>query len=91
VATIEVMRQHDMGLQGARQAVQAVALRLQDDLSAHHAWSGDTLKFQCPGAEGRIDVTGSSIRVTVDLSWLLKPVRGRIERSINDTLDEYLA
>ena len=90
MATIEVTRQHGLGLEGARQAVQAVAERLQDDLNARHSWSGDSLKFECPGAEGRIEVTGNGVRVSVDLSWLLKPARSRIERSIIGYLDEYL-
>lgn len=91
MAAIEVTRQHRLGLEGARQAVQTVAERLQDDLNARHSWSGDTLNFACPGAEGHINVTATGIRVSVDLSWLLKPARGRIERSINDYLDEAMA
>lgn len=90
MAAIEVTRQHRLGLDGARQAVQAVAERLQGDLNARHTWHGDSLRFECPGAEGRIDVTESGVRVSVGLSWLLKPARGRIERSIIDYLDEYL-
>ena len=91
MASIEVARQHQLGLEGARQAVQIVAERLQGDLNARHSWRGDTLNFECPGAEGRIHVTETGIRVSVDLSWLLKPARGRIERSINDYLDEAIA
>lgn len=90
MATIELTRQHGLGLEGARQAVQAVAERLQGDLNARHAWSSDSLKFECPGAKGRIDVAEAEVRVAVDLSWLLKPARGRIERSIAEYLDEYL-
>ena len=88
VATIEVSKQHRLGLAGARQAVQLVAERLQSDLNARHDWQGDKLKFECPGAEGHINVTETGIQVSVDLSWLLKPARGRIERSINEYLDE---
>lgn len=90
MAAIEVSRQHRLGVDAARQAVQAVAERLQGDLNARHAWSGNSLRFECPGAKGRIDVTENGVEVSVDLSWLLKPARGRIERSIIDYLDEYL-
>lgn len=91
MATIEVTRPHDLGLEGARQAVEAVAERLHGDLNARYTWRGDRLRFECPGAEGRIDVSGNAVQVSVELSWLLKPARGRIERSINNYLDEYLA
>lgn len=91
MATIDVVREHGLGLEGGRQAVQAVAERLRGDLNARYTWSGDMLKFACTGADGRIDVTGDKVRIAVDLSWLLKPARGRIEQSINDYLDQYLA
>lgn len=91
MVAIDITRQHGLGLKGARQAVQSVAERLQGDLNARHAWSQDVLRFDCTGAEGCIEVTENKVRVKVDLSWLLKPVLGRIERSITDYLDEYLA
>jgi len=91
MATIEVTRAHGMDSNQIRAAVQAVAQRLQSDLSAQYAWSGDRLNFECPGASGHIDVTGSDVRVAVDLGWLLKPMRGRIEQSIHQYLDESLA
>ena len=90
MAAIEVIRPHTMGLEKARQAVQAVAEQLQGELNARHAWKGDVLVFDCPGAEGRISVAEKAVQVSVELSWLLKPARGRIEKSINETLDKHL-
>lgn len=90
MATINVMRRHELGLAGGRQAVQAVADRLQQDLNARHSWYGDTLKFDCPGADGQIEVTTTQVTVVVNLSWMLGPARGKIERSINEYLDSYL-
>ena len=80
-----------MNPEQAGAAVQAVAERLQADLSARYSWSGDRLGFECPGASGHIDVAGTEVRVSVDLGWLLKPMRGRIEQSIRQYLDENLA
>lgn len=91
MATIEVTRTHGMESSEIRAAVQVVAQQLQRDLSARYAWNGDRLNFECPGASGHIEVTGSDVRVAVDLGWLLKPMRGRIEQSINQYLDESLA
>jgi putative polyhydroxyalkanoate system protein len=90
MATIEVSRQHSLELKNAREAVLAVAARLQDDLKARHHWVGDSLKFECPGANGCIDVDKSNVRVSVNLSLLLRPARKRIEQAINNYLDEYL-
>lgn len=89
--TIRAVRQHNLGLEAARAAVEGVAMQLQKDLSASHSWLGDSLNFECPGAEGCIEVTGSEVRVTVEIGWLLGPMRGRIEHSINQYLDENLS
>ncbi len=91
MATISVMRQHSLGLEAARAAVQCVAAQLQQELNARHSWRGDSLNFECPGAEGRIDVTESEVRVMVEIGWLLGAMRGSIERSINQYLDENLS
>ena len=91
MATIEVTRQHRLGLEGARRAVLFVVEHLQRDLNARCEWQGERLNFKCPGAEGHIELTETLIQLSVDLSWLLKPARGRIERSINDYLDQALA
>lgn len=91
MATIEVTRHHELELIHARKAVQAVAERLQDDLKARHHWLGNSLKFECPGANGHINVDKSNVYVSVNLSLLLRPARARIEQAINDYLDEYLA
>ncbi len=88
---IEVTRQHALGVEQARHAVEAVAERLQGDLKARYRWQGDDLCFECPGADGRISVTGSQVCVSVQLSWLLTPAKNGIERSIKAYLDEYLA
>jgi putative polyhydroxyalkanoate system protein len=90
LATIDITRQHQLGLEGGKQAVGSVATQLKSDLNATYHWSGNQLKFQCPGAEGHIDVAADRVRVTVDLSWLLRPAKGRIEQSIQDYLRQYL-
>lgn len=91
MATIEVTRQHSMGLDKAKAAVETVARRLQADLNARYSWRGDKLEFSCPGADGCIDVTGACVRVAVDLGWLLRPMRSRVEQSIQQYLDESLS
>lgn len=91
MANIEIRRAHALGREKAREAVQAVAEQLQADLRARHRWQGDSLRFECPGAHGRIDVTENEVRVVVTLSWLLAAARGRIERSVGEYLDRYLA
>lgn len=88
---IHVKRQHALPQEQAKRSVQAVADKLKGDLGAQYRWEGNSLRFECPGAEGRIDVQPSEVGVSVKLSWLLGAAKGKIERSIESYLDEYLA
>ena len=91
MASIEIKRAHGLGLERARSAVDTVAQQLRQELQARSQWQGDSLKFDCPGAHGRIDVTHDAVSVSVHLSWLLSAARGHITKSIEETLDRYLA
>lgn len=90
MAEIQVKRQHGLPQQQARQSVQSVADKLKDELGAQYRWEGDSLRFECPGAQGRIDVGPNEVAVSAKLSWLLSAAKGKIERSIERYLDEYL-
>lgn len=90
MASIEIRRAHALGLAQARAAVASVAQQLQQELQARSSWHGDSLRFECPGAHGQIDVSEAAIRVSVQLSWLLTPAKGRIASSIEQTLDRYV-
>lgn len=90
MAEIHVKRSHRLGREAAKQSVQSVADKLKDDLGARYHWAGDSLRFECPGAEGKIDVLPDGVSVSVKLSWVLSAARGRIERSIEAYLDQYL-
>lgn len=91
MATIVITRAHSLGRESARKSAEAVAEKLRGELNARYRWEGDDLKFDCTGASGRIQVGEREVRVEVDLSFLLKPMRSRIERSVNAYLEEYLA
>lgn len=88
---IEIWRQHNLGLKRVRQAAQAVASALKGDLKAAYHWENNQLVFECRGAQGYIEVTPETVCVSVKLSWLLAPTRGRIEQAIIAYLDRYLA
>lgn len=90
MAEIHVKRSHGLAHDEAKRSVQAVADKLKGDLGARYHWAGDSLRFECPGAEGKIDVLPTEITVSVKLSWMLSAACGRIERSIEGYLDQYL-
>lgn len=91
MAEIYVKRAHALAHEDAKKSVQSVAEKLKNDLGAKYRWEGDRLKFECPGAAGEIAVRPQEIGVSVQLSWLLAAAKGKIERSIESYLDQYLA
>ena len=91
MANISIIRSHPLDADQAHAAVEEFAVRLGKELNAVYHWEGECLKFQCPGAEGGIALLPGQVAITVGLSWLLTPAKGRIERSIDSYLDEALA
>jgi putative polyhydroxyalkanoate system protein len=90
MATIDIRRTHALGLEKAREAAEAVAKRLQDKVEAKWRWVGDEIVFERTGAKGRIAVTPSSVHVEIDLSFVLRPLKGKLEQKANQYLDEYV-
>ena len=90
MATIDIRRSHSIGKDAARKAAEGIAAKLKDKLSVTYRWDGDDLKFERTGANGRIHVTDNEVRVEVDLGFLLKPMKGKVEQKVNQYLDEAL-
>jgi putative polyhydroxyalkanoate system protein len=88
---ISIRKKHTLGLDAARQAAERIAQKLNGELNARYRWEGDELKFDCPGAGGRIEVGAQEVCVEVKLAFLLRPMRAKIEWEINNYLDEYLS
>jgi len=91
MATIDVERRHSIGKENARKAAEQLAEKLRDKLRVNYRWKEDDLVFERTGAKGRIHVTDSVVHVQIDLSLLLRPVKGVVEDRVHRYLDEYLA
>jgi putative polyhydroxyalkanoate system protein len=90
MATIVVRRPHGMERAAVRSATTKLAEELKRSLSLHYQWNGDDLNFSGSGVNGAIRVREVDILVEVNLSWILRPLRGRIEQQINAYLDTHL-
>ena len=91
MTTIQIKRQHQIGRQQARQRMEAVAETLKTKLEAECTWEGDTMKFRRNGASGSIDVGDDFLEFNIQLSLLLSPLKGTIEKVIHEELDQSLA
>jgi putative polyhydroxyalkanoate system protein len=90
MSKIKVTRQHTIGERKARAAVEKLARRLRDELDAEYHWEGSTLQFTRTGASGHIDVGDEDVKIEIKLGMLLTPLKGKIEKTIEEKIDKYL-
>ena len=90
MATIKVKRQHHLGPEKARATVEKLAEKLEQELDAKYHWEGSTLVFTRSGASGHIDVSDREVQVEVKLAMLLGPLKGKIQKTIEEEIDKYL-
>lgn len=91
MANIRIKRNHDLGIENARTAVEKLAQALRSELQADYAWSGNKLVFKRLGASGSIDVGADFIEVDIKLGMPLSLMKSMIEDSINNRLDVALS
>lgn len=90
MADIEVEQAHGLGRKGARQAVEEVAHKLQEQIGGNFYWEGDLLHFTSRGAQGRIRVEPAHVRVEIELKRMLKPMKGRVRAAVASYLVQEL-
>ena len=51
------------------------------------SWDGDQVSFERPGVSGNMHLGKNEVQLDVQLSFLMTPLKGPIERAINEELD----
>lgn len=95
MATIDIRRSHSVGVDNAKQRAEEFAKSMESKLGIRWKWDGDKIKFDAPsgaakGATGTVTVDASSVRVEIDLPFLLRAIKGTVETKVTDRLDELL-
>lgn len=87
MATISIKRRHKLDHTKARAAAQKIAkdLNKRFDLVCH--WDGNDVAFERPGVSGTMRVGKNDVELDVQLSFLMTPLKGPIERAIREELD----
>lgn len=89
--SIRIQHAHSLSPGNAKQAVSRIAERIAAEFSVHTRWENNVLHFQRTGVDGTIAVDGNQVNVQANLSFLLTPIRGKVESEIRRYLDEQLA
>lgn len=92
MATIEMEKKHNLGKDVARQRAEDLAVKLKEKMSLDWRWNGDVIDFDAKtgsakGTKGKVIVSDTSLRVEVDLPFLLRPLKGMVESKIQEKLD----
>jgi putative polyhydroxyalkanoate system protein len=91
MATIELKRDHTLGMKKARAAAQRVADEMEREFGMTSEWDGDVLRFERTGVHGELVVGRNHVELHAKLGFLLSAFKGRIEETIHRNFDEYFA
>lgn len=87
MADIELHRVHGLGLKAARAAAERMAEHLGHKFDLKGEWEGNVLRFERPGVTGSLAVGDRDLRLSVALGFLLKAMKGSIEKAVEHELD----
>jgi putative polyhydroxyalkanoate system protein len=90
VSRIVIHRPHGLAPKALRRLAETIARRLQRQYGGTFRRDGDRLTFSQIGASGHVAVDSRAIEVLVEIGFLLRPLRGRIEEEIHRFLDQHL-
>jgi putative polyhydroxyalkanoate system protein len=95
MATIDIRRSHALTKDEAKKRAEDLANGMQAKLDLQWRWEGDHIRFEAPsgaakGTTGTVEVSDSSVRVQIDLPFLLRVLKGKIESKVNEKLDQVL-
>ncbi|HEX4445575.1 MAG TPA: polyhydroxyalkanoic acid system family protein [Polyangiaceae bacterium] len=95
MATIDIRRPHALPKEEAKKRAETLAAELQSKLDLQWRWEGDHIRFEATkgaakGTTGTVEVTDSVVRVQVDLPFLLRVLKGKVESKVNEKLDNLL-
>ena len=76
-----------MAVEQARAAADGLAVSLSERFSVDYAWEGNVLKFKRTGVKGQLEVTSGNIHIRLELGFLVRPFKDRIEQEIHNHLD----
>ena len=90
MATIHITKAHQLDQKTVRNNVQELADMLTEKLSAEYTWEKDRLVFKRSGANGFVRLGDQELEIEVKLGMMLRPLKGTIEKTIIDYLDQRL-
>jgi putative polyhydroxyalkanoate system protein len=95
MATIDVSRAHELPKEEAKKRAETLAVSMQKKLDLDWRWDGDRIVFDASrgpakGTRGTVEVGERSVRVMIDLPFLLRMMKGTVESRVAEKLAQIL-
>ncbi len=96
MSTIDVRHAHSLPKAQAKELAEKLAKSLEQKFNLEWHWSGDAIDFEAAkgvakGTRGQVAVGDNDVRVSIDLPFMLKMLKGTVQSTVSDKLDELLA
>jgi putative polyhydroxyalkanoate system protein len=88
---IHIVRPHQFPPKEARAKAEEMTEHLGQKFGLKGNWAGDKLVFTGPGVNGVFTLKKDSLELEVTLGFLLKAMRGNLEKAVNSELDKLFA
>jgi putative polyhydroxyalkanoate system protein len=88
MADIDIHRPHDFGIERAREGAERMLAELGRRFGLKGRWRDHVLHFEGAGISGALAISATDLHLTITLGFLLKAMRGSIERAVHEELDE---
>ena len=89
---LEITQKHCVTAAEAKTKLEALSRELSDKYGLSSKWHSDTeAKVERTGASGAIKIEPEQVRVNLDLSFMLAPMKGKIEEKIREELKKLFA
>lgn len=95
MATIDITRNHSLPIDDAKAKAEELAKGMAQKFGIDWKWEGNSIRFDAAGGaakgtKGEVMVTDKSVRVTIDLPFMLRVMKGTIEDKVNEKLNAIL-
>ena len=93
MATIDLRRTHTLPKDEAKRRAEAIATGLKDKVELDWRWEGERIVFESPrgvakGTRGLVSVSDTDVRVEIDLPFMLRVLKTKVEAKVNEKLDQ---
>jgi putative polyhydroxyalkanoate system protein len=89
MSVIAMKRQHSRGLDAAREQAEKIAQDLSSQFGVTYHWDDSKLRVKGAGAKGHMIVTADTLDLKLELSFVLRPFKRRIEQEMINYLDAF--